>query len=278
MPNRPLNIAVIDAGRVGLSSAIVLAQKHHVVLQDDAPLTVHTVNAALSPYNEPDMALYLEYRAVNLRATLFVGDAVENADLVIIATPTRFDESSGAVDPGHIDRMIHAVCAFNPRAAVVIEATVPVGYTQRTAERLQCSRLMAAPALLRPGRVVYDRLNPSRLIVGDTTLQGQAYAQLLQPLAPQAPAPTVFTGPSEAEAIQLFAQKHLQTGRPATPEQLERYAARHNLCLDELQAGLAFPLVQVPTVHQIVKDPGPRRPQRLRRSRAGSVHRLSKTW
>lgn len=275
MPKRPLKIAVIDAGRVGLSSAIVLAQKHHVALQDDETSRVHMVNAALSPHNEPDMALYLEYRALNLRATLYRGDAVENADLVIIATPTRFDESSGTVDTGHIDRVIQSVCTLNTRAPLVIESTVPVGYTLRTAQRLQCSRLMVAPALLRPGRIMHDRLNPSRLVVGDTSLQGQAFAQLLQPAAAQEHAPTVFTGPSEAEAIQLFAQKQLRTGHPASAVELGYYAERHGLCLAQLQAGLAHPLAEASNLNEVVTDPRPRRPLRLRRGRAGSGHRFA---
>ena len=275
MPKRPLKIAVIDAGRVGLSSAIVLSQKHQVVLQDEEPSRVHMVNAALSPHNEPDIALFLEYRAVNLRATLYRGDAVENADLVIIATPTRFDESSGTVDTGHIDRVIQSVCILNPRAPLVIESTVPVGYTQRMAQRLQCSRMLAAPALLRPGRVMHDRLNPTRLVVGDTSLQGQAFAQLLQPVAAQEPAPTVFTGPSEAEAIQLFAQKQLRTGHPASAVELDYYAERHGLCLAQLQAGLAHTPAEASTLHEIVTDPRPHRSLRLRRGRAGSGHRFA---
>ena len=85
----------------------------------------------------------------------------------------------------------------------------------------------------------------------------------------------MFTGPSEAEAIQLFAQKQLRTGHPASAVELDYYAERHGLCLAQLQAGLAHTPAEASTLHEIVTDPRPHRSLRLRRGRAGSGHRFA---
>jgi UDPglucose 6-dehydrogenase len=247
-----LKIAVIDAGLVGLSSAILLSQRHQVIVQDDIPVTVQMVNAGLCPHDDREMGHQLEYKTPGLRATHDIDDAVEGTDLVLIATPTDFDDTTRTVDTSRLDEVIVRVQVLNPEATLVIESTVPVGYTARISRRLSCHNLFAAPALLRPGLAMHDRLRPARLVVGDVSPRGTSYAQLMQTASELTEVPVVLTDSDEAEAIQLFAQKQLLTEQPVSFTELERYARRHRLDLMQLHAGLGFELQPEPQLDQIV--------------------------
>ena len=251
MPSNPhsphtVKIAVIDAGPVGLSAAIMLAPHHDVVLHDDIPTTVHSINAGLSPYSDAEMAHRLEYHCLGLRATLYLNDAVDRAALVLIGTPTAFDTHTKTVDTGQLDRVLQRVSALNPLATLVIESTVPVGYTRHTLQRLGPLNLLVAPVLLRPEQVMRDRLHPVRLLIGDTTKRGHAFAQFMCRAIEQPDTPVVFTDPDEAEAIQLFTHKQLHTGRRTPPAELVAYARRHWLSIAQLSQGLKFDLPPVP--------------------------------
>ncbi|WP_439114149.1 hypothetical protein [Hydrogenophaga sp.] len=245
-----MKIAVIDAGPVGLSAAIMLAHCYEVALHDDTPTTVHTINAGLSPYDDADMAHRLEYHSPGLRSTLYLNDAVDGASLVLVGTPTDYDAIHKVVDTSHLDRMLQRVSALNPQATLAIESTVPVGYTRRTLDRLGPLNLLVAPVLLRPGQVMHDRLNPVRLLVGDTTPRGRAYADFMRRATehahsdthPHPPTPVVLTGSDEAEAIQLFSQKQLQIERPIPLAEVVAYAQRHQLNTEQLSQGLDFEL------------------------------------
>jgi len=163
----PLKIGVIHANDTGLSIAVALAQHHEVVLYDPDSETVHQVNAGLSPVDDPTIRHYLEYKSLNLRATLYRHDALRDADLILITTPTTFIEWAKAVDTSALDAMVRSVQDINPQALTVIESTSPVGYTRARSLQSGHDNLIAAPAFVRPKRALKDRLYPSRFVVGE---------------------------------------------------------------------------------------------------------------
>lgn len=241
MLSSPLKIGVIATNETGLSCASVMAQRHEVVLYDDNRLAVHSVNAGLSPVNEPALRRHLGRFDLNLRATFLLDDALDGADLVVVATPTRFDPHTQTVDTSALDRTLRRVQSLNPSALTVIESTCPVGYTRMRAQNLCFHNIMAAPAFLRPQRALEDRLFPRRFIVGDQGERGHAYARLLQDCARLPHVPVLLTGSAEAEAIHLFDLRKLVSGQPATAEQVTQYAREHRLNAGQLHQGLDIP-------------------------------------
>ena len=181
-----MNIAVAGTGYVGLSMAILLAQHNPVKAVDILPEKVALINQRKSPIVDKEIEEYLATRDLNLAATTD-GDAVyRDADIVIISTPTNYDEIKNYFDTSSVESVIQQVMRVNPSAVMVVKSTVPVGFTDGARKKYGCESLLFAPEFLREGHALYDNLYPSRIIVGapmgDASLQQAAhtFAKLLQ--------------------------------------------------------------------------------------------------
>lgn len=225
---RTLDIAIAGMGYVGLSLAVLLAQRHRVCVHDIVPAKVQALQARRSPIADPDIAHYLAHVPLQLRATLDPHEAFAGADVVVVATPTDYDPATGGFDASSVESVVQQVLATNPRALVVVRSTVPVGFTDSLRRRHGTDRLIFSPEFLREGRALHDNLHPSRIVVGDRSAHGELFAQLLREAALRADVPVLLTGSTEAEAIKLFANTYLAM-RVAFFNELDTYAAAHQL-------------------------------------------------
>lgn len=248
-----MNVSVIGAGYVGLSLAVLLAAKYSVKLVDIDENKIKSINARKSTIVDEGIQTYLNKPDIALYATSDFIDACSEADVIIVAVPTNYDDLTKSFDTSIVESVLEKIVALKQsngagRTCVVIKSTVPVGFTKRMRTRFSKEanvEILFSPEFLRESRAVYDNLYPSRIIVGTdkaseiSMVCAEKVTSLLASISLKENLDTLIVGITEAEAIKLFANTYLAL-RVSYFNELDTYAEMNDLNTREIIEGVGL--------------------------------------
>lgn len=234
-----LKIAVVGAGYVGMSLAVLLAQKNDVVILDVDSNKINKINKNQSTVADVEIENYLATKKLSLTATLDKHKAYEDASFVVVATPTDYDFEINHFDTSSVDNVVNDVLELNKAALIVIKSTIPLGHTKLLQEKHNTDRVIFSPEFLRESHALKDNLYPSRIIIGSLNQAGKDFANILVEGAKKKNINTLFINSTEAEAVKLFANTYLAM-RISFFNELDSYAFANNLDAESIINGVCL--------------------------------------
>jgi UDPglucose 6-dehydrogenase len=232
-------IAVAGLGYVGLSMACLLARHNEVVGLDLDADRIDQLRGGESPIHDADIERFLAEEDLALTFTTDPAEAYSGAEFVIIATPTNYDEVTNYFNTGSVEAVIADVMRLAPDATMVIKSTIPVGYVADVRSRMGTENVVFSPEFLREGRALHDNLHPSRIVVGEDSERAHRFAELLVKGAEVDDVPLLFTEPTEAESIKLFANTYLAM-RVAFFNELDSFSMSRGLSTRQIIDGVGL--------------------------------------
>lgn len=234
-----MKVSVFGLGYVGLANALLLAQKEEVLAYDIVDEKIDQLQKSISPLEDKEIHQFLERTDLSVRFTKAFDEAVDFGDVLIIATPTDYDEHKNYFDTSTVESVIEKALELRPDAVFIIKSTVPVGYTLDLKARFNTENILFSPEFLREGKALYDNLHPSRIVVGECSERAKEIAEMFKRNAWENEIPVLLTNPTEAEAIKLFSNTYLAL-RVAYFNELDTYAEVRGLDSRQIIEGVGL--------------------------------------
>lgn len=233
------NIAIIGSGYVGMSLATLLSQNHRVNIYDLDEKKLEKIDQKVSPIKDDLIDEYLSTKNLELYTKKSLKEAVDKVDIIIIATPTDYDEDKNFFNTDSVDESIKQILKINNEAFIVIKSTLPEGHTEYLKNKFTTENIIFSPEFLREGKALHDNLYPSRIIVGNRCKNAQFFANILKQASLKSDVKVLLTSSQEAESIKLFSNTYLAL-RVAFFNELDSYALSKGLNSEDIINGVSM--------------------------------------
>ena len=236
-----MKISIIGTGYVGLSLAVLISQKYNVTAYDIDKEKVELINNKKSTISDQEIENFLSKKKLKLNAVSDKSSAYNEADFIIIATPTNYDEKNDSFDTSSVELVISDVSKFNPKATIIIKSTVPLGFTERMRQKYKSNEIFFSPEFLRESKALYDNLYPSRIVIGSDSERGKLFADILSSCAlkEKKDIPIMLMSSHEAESFKLFSNTYLAM-RISFFNELDSYCEVNKLSSKKVIKGLGY--------------------------------------
>lgn len=221
-------ITIAGCGYVGMSLAVLLAQKNNVNIYDIDEDRVNKVNSNRSTVEDEDIDNFLLTKELNLFSSSNLSEVIKDTDFLIIATPTNYNPANASFDTSSVKKVIQDAKKINRDIFIVIKSTVPVGFTDMMQEKYEDKKIIFSPEFLREGKALYDNLYPSRIIVGGDSQECRSFSEILESCSYKQNIEKFFMTSKEAEAVKLFSNSYLAM-RVAFFNELDSFALHNNI-------------------------------------------------
>jgi len=232
-------VIVVGMGYVGLSNAVMLAKNNHVLGLDVSKVKIDQLNKKVSPIDDHEIQDYLINKKLNLNFAYADPKFYQDADFVVVATPTNYDPDKNYFDTSLVELVVEHALNQAENSVIVIKSTVPVGFTQKLNEKFKTNRILFSPEFLREGFALHDNLYPTRIIISDNHKSASTFIKLLKEATLKQDVTCLMVRPTEAEAIKLFANSYLAM-RVAFFNELDSYALSHHLDTRQIIQGISL--------------------------------------
>lgn len=221
-------ITVVGTGYVGLSNAMLFAEKHEVTALDIDKHRVNLLQKLKSPIQDELIEQYLTKKNIHFKVTMDQHEAYAMADFIIVATPTNYDESTNYFDTSSIEQVLAHLSEIQSKSIIIIKSTIPVGFTAKMQNQYSDLHIVFAPEFLREGKALFDNLYPSRIVVGEKSDVGETIGLLFKNSCLKDDVDVLLMDATEAEAVKLFSNTYLSM-RVAYFNELDSYCALRGL-------------------------------------------------
>ena len=234
-----MKISIVGAGYVGVAIAILISKKYKVSLLDIDEEKVFKINNKMSPFEEKEIKYHIEKEKLKLTAGTSKKDCYSEADLVIICTPTNFDDKKKSFDTKSVEDVVKDVLKVNEDIPIVIKSTIPVGFTEHLKNKYKTENIFFSPEFLRETNALFDCLNPSRIIIGDKSKFSENFVKILCECSDLKAdnIPILYMSSNEAEAVKLFSNTYLAM-RVAFFNELDSFSESNNLSTKTIIEGI----------------------------------------
>ena len=233
-----MKIACIGAGYVGFSLSVLLSKYHSIKIYDVNKKKTKLINNNLSPFKDKEITKYIKNNKTNYIACDSLNEAIFNAEYIIIATPTDYNEKTNTFDTSSVKQSIKSIVLSKSKAQIIIKSTVPVGFTESVKKELKYEKIFFSPEFLREGLSISDNMNPSRIIIGSRKQQGKKFAKLLLQICKNK-AQVLYMSSGEAEAVKLFSNSFLAM-RIAFFNELDSFSIANNIETKKIIKGVSL--------------------------------------